>query len=112
MTILRNSLAKGNDEIRNAIKASRYDKAKTYDKIVTTIVESCTREISDVEVDKVLNPDEISIFNPRHSSLLKFDSGIFLSGSGDLSFTTQELEILADIQDVCLALIKLKGSFI
>lgn len=53
MAILRNSLAKGNEDIRTAIKDSKFDKAKTFDKVAFTMLLNCKRVIKDEHVDKV-----------------------------------------------------------
>ena len=53
MSILRNSLAKGNEDIRSAISSSKFDKAKTFDKISTMILQSCERNISNEQIEKV-----------------------------------------------------------
>ena len=53
MAILRNSLAKGNEDIRSVISASKFDKAKTFDKISTMVLQNCERVISDEQIEKV-----------------------------------------------------------
>ena len=53
MAILRNSLAKGNEDIRSAISASKFDKAKTFDKISTMVLQNCERVISDEQIEEV-----------------------------------------------------------
>ena len=55
MAILRNSLAQGNEDIRTTIKASRFDKAKTFDKISTAILHNCEKVITEKEMEKVIN---------------------------------------------------------
>lgn len=54
MAILRNSLANGNNEIKESIKSSVYDKAKTFDKIVATMLSHCEQNINKEQTDNVI----------------------------------------------------------
>ena len=53
MVIIRNSLAKGNEGLKTAIDASSYEKSKTFDKLVTSMIDNCQKSISEEEIDYV-----------------------------------------------------------
>jgi hypothetical protein len=55
MLILEDSLKKGNNAIKTTLKATKHDKAKTYDKIISMILDNCYNEIEQDTAYQVYN---------------------------------------------------------
>ncbi len=53
MTIVRNSLAKGNEDLKKTIGETKFDRAKTFDKVVTTMIQNCEDTINDKQLEQV-----------------------------------------------------------
>lgn len=53
MALLRNSLSEGNEKIKSTISEGKFDKSKTYDKIIAMIISNCMKKITDVEMETV-----------------------------------------------------------
>lgn len=97
MSALRNFLAEGNEEFRETLNKSNFDKTKSYEKLVLNILNNCVSNISDSEIEQLLSPDNILHFNSQYLSLLKIDKNI-LTGK-ELVLTEQENFILNEINE-------------
>jgi hypothetical protein len=98
MSILRNSLAEGNQEFKEALANSYYDKSKSYEKLVLMILNNCEKNIKDNEIEQILNPDNILKFNSNFQNLIKFNTNA-LSQNSDIEITVDELSVLKEIND-------------
>jgi hypothetical protein len=79
MSLVRNSLAEENKDVKNALDNSKLDSSKSFDKIIFQMLDNCEKKITDSEVDYLLNPDNILTLvsvNERYSELIKFDKNI------------------------------------
>jgi hypothetical protein len=52
--LVRNSLAEGNDLIKNTISESNFDKSRSFDKIVSMILIGCMAKITDKQMESVI----------------------------------------------------------
>ena len=101
MSIVRNSLAEGNSLIKDALDSSSFDRSKSFDKIVLTMLSNCEKSIKDPEMENALNPE--NILSPVSgendlSRLIKFDKNL-LSNTDSISFNKNESNILKEIND-------------
>lgn len=55
LILIKNSLAKGNNDVIKTLKETKHDKEKTYDKIVAMMTDSCYNKIDKVTIEKVEN---------------------------------------------------------
>jgi hypothetical protein len=99
MSLIRNSLAEGNNDIKQALDNSSFDRSKSFDKIVVTILSNCEKNMKDTEMEKTLSPE--NILNPISSDsnlqrLIKFDKNILKDG---INFSESESNILKEIND-------------
>ena len=101
MSLVRNSLSEGNEEVKSALAKSSYDKSKSFDKILVTILNNCEKNIKDSEMEKTLTPENILTpisSNANLAKLIKFDKNI-LSQKEGITFSEEESNILKEIND-------------
>jgi hypothetical protein len=55
LAVLRNSLEKGNEQIKKTIAKTVHDRGNTFDKILINIIENCQRKINQKQISKVKN---------------------------------------------------------
>jgi hypothetical protein len=120
MSIVRNSLAEGNNEMKEALRSSGVDKSKGYDKIVLAMLENCQNKIKDEIIEKVLDPENIiSIVSSDStiSNLIKINFHNILNGeeteahqqiSKEITDASQLLEL--DLQEEEIGLFGIKVS--
>lgn len=96
LSIIRNSLADGNQEVKAAIDNSKFDRSKSFDKIVVTMLNNCENKISDSEMEKILMPENILTMTPISLNLIKFDKDLLTTG---ITFNEVELELLKEINE-------------
>ncbi len=53
LVIVRNSLAKGNQEVTSAMKETKLAKDKTFDKIYAMMLNNCFKKITEAEIAEV-----------------------------------------------------------
>jgi hypothetical protein len=99
MSLIRNSLAEGNNDIKQALDNTSFDRNKSFDKIIASIISNCENNIKDAEMEKTLNAE--NILNPisldsNLQRLIKFDKNILKDG---INFSDSELNILKEIND-------------
>jgi len=96
LSIIRNSLADGNQEVKAAIDNSKFDRSKSFDKIVVIMLNNCENKISDSEMEKILMPENILTMTPISLNLIKFDKDLLTTG---ITFNEVELELLKEINE-------------
>lgn len=99
MSILRNSLNDGNSNFKEALDNSSFDKSKSFDKLVVSILKNCEKSIKDPEMEGALTPE--NILNPLKSDsnllkLINFDKNLLSTG---VTLSEEESEILKDINE-------------
>lgn len=99
MSILRNSLNDGNSNFKEALDNSSYDRSKSFDKLVVSILKNCEKNIKDPEMENALTPD--NILNPLKSDstllkLINFEKNLLSSG---IALSDEESDILKEIND-------------
>lgn len=62
MLILEDSLIKGNNMIKATLKNSKHDKVKSYDKIISMILDNCYNLINLEEAVKVKEITNLKLF--------------------------------------------------
>ena len=55
MALVSNNLNEGNNNVKEAINNSKFDKSKSYDKILATMLNNCVENIKDSDIDNVIN---------------------------------------------------------
>lgn len=100
MSIIRNSLASGNVEIKSALSKISEDKSKAFDRIVLSITKNCVNSIKQQEIDKVLNPDNILTPSDEMKHLLKFDPKLI---EGNVEPDAMEIELTKDINEALVS---------
>jgi hypothetical protein len=100
MIIMRNSLARGNKNVNNALKETKHDKTKTYDKIISMMLDTCTGTIEDRTVDKILQSEDVNVYDNKFEKYLQFNKNVFQIIGPQLQNTPSEKVILDDIQRV------------
>jgi hypothetical protein len=53
ISLVSNNLNEGNNNVKEAITNSKFDKGKSYDKILATMLNNCVEKIKDSEIDNV-----------------------------------------------------------
>jgi hypothetical protein len=54
MAIVSNNLNEGNNNVREAINNSKFDKSKSYDKLLAAMLNNCVDNIKDNDIDNVI----------------------------------------------------------
>jgi len=101
MSIVRNSLSEGNYNVKEVLDNSPFDRSKSFDKIVVTMLSNCERNIKDSQMEEALTPENILTPVQSESSLAKliqFDKNLFRSMS-EITITEAEQSILNEIND-------------
>lgn len=99
MSLIRNSLAEGNNDIKQVLDNTSFDRNKSFDKVIASILFNCENNIKDAEMEKTLNAE--NILNPisldsNLQRLIKFDKNILKDG---INFSDSELNIIKEIND-------------
>jgi hypothetical protein len=99
MSILKNSLNDGNNSFKEALDRSAYDRSKSFDKLVVSILKSCETNIKDKEMETTLTPE--NILNPLKNDatllrLVNFDKNVLSAG---VALTEEEKQVLQDINE-------------
>jgi hypothetical protein len=92
MSIIRNSLAEGNSDIKSTLESSNFDRSKSFDKIVLSMVNNCDEHIKPADIEYVLSPDNVLtplVSKAELKSLIKFNKDIL---SVDLSEREQQIQ--------------------
>lgn len=97
MSVLRNSLAEGNEEFRETLKSTKFDKTKSYEKLVLYILNNCVTKINDNDTEQLLSPDNILHLNSQYLSLIKIEKNVLIGT--ELSLTEEENFILNEINE-------------
>ena len=53
MALVRNNLSEENQSVKLIIQAGKFDKSKTFDKIVAMMINTCMSKITDKEIESV-----------------------------------------------------------
>ncbi len=53
MALVSNNLNEGNNNVKEAINNSKFDKSRSYDKILAAMLNNCVENIKDSEIDHV-----------------------------------------------------------
>ena len=54
MGLVRNTLAEGNDIVKETLLTSNFDKSRSYDKIVSMMLAGCMKKITDKQMESVI----------------------------------------------------------
>lgn len=100
MLVIRTSLDKGNPKVKAAIRDTKHDKEKTFDKIVAMMLENCYNKIEEKDIAKVLNPDNFGLWEESFAELIEFNKNVFQIIGPDVKYTQKEKIILEDIDKV------------
>ena len=53
MGLVSNNLNEGNNNVKEAINNSKFDKSRSYDKILSAMLNNCVENIKDNDIDNV-----------------------------------------------------------
>ena len=90
MSIVRNSLAEGNSDLKETLDNSNLDRGKAFDKIVVTMILNCEKRISEAEIEQTLMPENILTpitSNQTLAKLITFDRHLLSPSSSSASAT-------------------------
>jgi tetrahydromethanopterin S-methyltransferase subunit G len=99
MILVRNSLAVGNKEVTATLKDSKHDKEKTFDKIISLMLDKCYKTISDDVINKVLDPKKFAAWEESYGDYIKFQKNVFQIIGPELKYSDNEKFILNEIED-------------
>jgi hypothetical protein len=97
LALIRNSLTLGNERIKTALKESKLDKGKTFDKIIILMFENCKNLITKEQIENFLTPENILSFNEEHRNLISFSSKIFSDPNYQITFTAEESNLIKEL---------------
>ncbi len=100
MLIMKTSLSKGNKNVESVLKATKHEKARTYDKIVAMMLDTCIGAINDSTVDKIMNTEDPNYWEDSFNDLLDFNKSVFQIIGPELQNTPSEKKILDEISAV------------
>jgi len=100
MVIQRTSLNKGNAQVSQTLKDTKHSKEKTFDKIVANMLEHCYSTIPERVIEKVLNPDNLNLWEDSFNEYLKFNKNVFQIIGPEPKLTSSEQYIVDEIQRV------------
>ena len=55
MALVRNNLSEENQAVKQTIASGKFDKSKTFDKIVAMMINNCLTKITDAQMESVYN---------------------------------------------------------
>jgi hypothetical protein len=99
MSILKNSLNDGNESFKEALDKSAFDRSKSFDKLVVSILKSCETKIKDKEMETALSPENIISPLKNDATLLRlvhFEKNLLSAG---VILTEEEMQVLKDVND-------------
>ena len=100
MLIMRTSLNKGNKNVTNALRDTKHDKVKTYDKIVANMMETCYSKIEKNIVEEILVSETSDYWREDFESYLTFSKNVFQIIGPEPKLTTNEKFIQEEIERV------------
>jgi hypothetical protein len=100
MLILRANLEKGNQQITQALKETKHDKTKTYDKIIAMILDNCYTTINEYDVSNVLKPENFMVWSDSYEPYVQFNKNVFQIIGPEPKLTSSEKFIKDDIEKV------------
>lgn len=100
MLLVRNSLGRGNPDVTAALKETKHDKEKTYDKIVAMMLDTCHNTIEERIIDKILKPDNFAIWDETYTKYLTFNKNVFQIIGPELKNTPSEKVVLDQIDSI------------
>ena len=100
MLLVRNSLGRGNPDVTTTLKETKHDKEKTYDKIVTMMLYTCTHTIEERIIHKILKPENFAIWDETYNKYLTFNKNVFQMIGPELKNTPSEKVVLDQISAI------------
>lgn len=100
LLIIRNSLEKGNTEVKSTLKETKHDKEKTFNKIKAMMLDSCVTKIDEKTVEKVLNPKEVETWDVSYEELIQFNKNVFQIIGPEIKYDENEKKIIEDIEKI------------
>ncbi len=100
LAIVRNSLSEDNKDVHDAMKATKHDKSRSYDKILLTMLKNCEDKLSDADMEKILMPENVLTpfkYDKKLENVIKFDKNVLDVDS--LEFSEGEKDILKELND-------------
>jgi hypothetical protein len=101
MSVVRNSLAEENKNVKIALDDSKFDRSKSLDKLIIAMIANCEKSITEQDMQQLLNPENILSpvsVNENYSHLIKFDKNI-LRDLEKIEYTVEEIYVLKEIDE-------------
>ena len=101
MSLVRNSLAEENKNVKIALDNSKFHRSKSFDKLIIAMITNCEKSITEQEMEQLLNPENILSpvsVNENYSQLIKFDKNI-LRDLEKIEYTVEEIYVQKEIDE-------------
>lgn len=100
MMIIKTSLNRRNPTINHVMKITKHDKAKTFDKIIAMMLDTCTGAIDEKTIDMIYTSEDPNLWSDKFNELLTFNKNVFLIIGPELQNTPSEKIVLDEIKSV------------
>ncbi len=91
---MRLSLSAGNRNVKIAMKETKHDKEKTYEKAFAMMLSNCYSNIDASTTDMVSQPEGYNRWNEKFDDLLEFNRNVFQIIGPELQYTKKEQKLL------------------
>ncbi len=98
--LVRTSLNNGNENVKNAIRDTKHNKDKTFDKITAMMLDTCMGLIEKNDINTIITSDNANHWSKEYEKYVTFNKNVFQIIGPELQNTPSEKKIIEQIQSI------------